>query len=109
MKLSKILIIFLLTNIIFINSCTSLKNAISGKKKPPGDEFLVKKKNPLVLPPEFGELPVPIKEENLTEEELIKNVEELFKKNSIDKNSKSNTKKLSESLEKSILKKINKN
>jgi hypothetical protein len=103
MKLSKILIIFLLTNIIFINSCTSLKNAISGKKKPPGDEFLVKKKNPLVLPPEFGELPVPIKEE------LIKNVEELFKKNSIDKNSKSNTKKLSGSLEKSILKKINKN
>ncbi len=52
---------------------------------------------------------MPIKEENLTEEELIKNVEELFKKNSIDKNSKSNTKKLSGSLEKSILKKINKN
>ena len=98
----------LLINIISINSCTGFKDAISGKKKRGGDEFLVKKKNPLVLPPEFGELPIPIKEENLLEEE-IESVESLIKKIPNEKNIRSKTKKLSESLEKSILKKVNKN
>ena len=68
MKLNKILIIFIFANIFFLNSCESIKNAVTGKKKPPGDEFLVEKKNPLVLPPEFGELPVPLKEEKMEQE-----------------------------------------
>ena len=61
-----------------------------------------------MLPPEFGELPIPIKEENLLEEE-IESVEKLIKKIPADKNTKNKTKKLSGSLEKSILKKLNKN
>ena len=40
-------------------SCQSLKNAVSGVKQENSDEFLIQKKNPLVLPPDFTDLPEP--------------------------------------------------
>ena len=108
MKLNKILIIFIFANIFFLNSCESIKNAVSGKKKPPGDEFLVEKKNPLVLPPEFGELPVPLKEEKMEQEESDEEIEKLIGKISIEENSNDDSENLSDSLEQSILEQINK-
>ena len=108
MKLNKILIIFIFANIFFLNSCESIQNAVEGKKKPPGDEFLVEKKNPLVLPPEFGELPVPLKEE-IIEEESDEEIEELIGKISIEENSNDVSENLSDSLEQSILEQINNN
>ena len=110
MKLNKILIIFIFANIFFLNSCESVKNAVSGKKKPPGDEFLVEKKNPLVLPPEFGELPVPLKEERMEQEEVSdEEIEKLIGKISIEENSNDDLENLSDSLEQSILEQINNN
>ena len=109
MKLNKILIIFIFANIFFLNSCESVKNAVSGKKKPPGDEFLVEKKNPLVLPPEFGELPVPLKEEKMEQEESDEEIEKLIGKISIEENSNDDLENLSDSLEQSILEQINNN
>ena len=109
MKLNKILIIFIFANIFFLNSCASIKNAVTGKKKPPGDEFLVEKKNPLVLPPEFGELPVPLKEEKIEQEESDEEIEKLIGKISIEENSNNDLENLSDSLEQSILEKINNN
>ena len=58
MKLSKYLILAI-ASIFFISGCTSVKETLSGQKKENTDEFLVKKKNPLVLPPNFDELPQP--------------------------------------------------
>ena len=49
--------LFLLLIIISLYSCQSVKDALSGKKYESSDEFLVIKKNPLVLPPDFNELP----------------------------------------------------
>jgi len=109
MKLNKILIIFIFANIFFLNSCESIKNAVTGKKKPPGDEFLVEKKNPLVLPPEFGELPVPLKEEIIEQEESDEEIEKLIGKISIEENSNDDSENLSDSLEQSILEQINNN
>ena len=110
MKLNKILIIFIFANIFFLNSCESIKNAVTGKKKPPGDEFLVEKKNPLVLPPEFGELPVPLKEERMEQEEVSdEEIEKLIGKISIEENSNDDIENLSDSLEQSILEQINNN
>ena len=40
-------------------SCQSIKDGLSGKKYENSDEFLVIKKNPLVVPPEFNSLPIP--------------------------------------------------
>ena len=58
MKKINILLIFLISIFIF-NSCTTVKDGFRSQKKNSTDEFLVKKKSPLVMPPEFDELPVP--------------------------------------------------
>ena len=42
-----------------LSSCQSVKDNLSLKKKKSVDEFLIEKKNPLVVPPEFSKLPVP--------------------------------------------------
>ena len=51
---------FFLTILLFITtSCQDVKDALQGKKYESSDEFLVIKKNPLVLPPNFNDLPTP--------------------------------------------------
>lgn len=98
--------ISLLISLSILCSCTSAKDALVGKKRSDSsDEFLIKKKNPLVLPPDYEEMPVPIGEQNnrLNDQEN-ENIKELLtdnqKKIEID-NSDNN------SLEESILEKIN--
>ena len=64
----------ILTATLFLSACQSAKDAITLKKKTSGDEFLVEKKSPLVLPPDYGELPLPgqtnIKKKNDQNNEL---------------------------------------
>ena len=50
---------FLIILLFILCSCEGVKNALSGKKYENSDEFLVIKKNPLVLPPNFNDLPTP--------------------------------------------------
>ena len=45
--------------LIALGACQNVKDGLTGKKKTNSDEFLVKKKNPLSLPPEFEKLPEP--------------------------------------------------
>ena len=48
--------------LIFFNSCTSFSKAgkvLRNEKVSSTDEFLVKKKDPLVLPPDYNEIPKP--------------------------------------------------
>ena len=52
----------LLPILFFLISCggwESFESAVSGKKKVTTDEYLIKKKDPLILPPKYGELPLP--------------------------------------------------
>jgi len=51
-------IVLLLLFFIFLSNCASFQEVMSGKTKTT-DEFLVKKKDPLVLPPKHKELPLP--------------------------------------------------
>ena len=57
-KITYILLLF-----IFLTSCRgtfdSVKRGLTGAKKTSADEFLVEKKDPLIKPPNFEELPVP--------------------------------------------------
>ena len=107
MKFKNLIIIIAL---IFVYSCTGAKEALQGKKRSEqSDEFLVEKKNPLELPPDFGDLPVPLEQgegENIqaNNEQDIKNILELDtnEENSQETNNQSN-----QSLEKFILEKIN--
>ena len=55
--MKKITVIFIA--LFFLASCQSTKDAFTLKKRSSTDEFLVEKKNPLVLPPDYGKLPMP--------------------------------------------------
>ena len=50
---------FILLFLVLLNNCTGLDQAMGGKNRKNSDEFLVKKKDPLVLPPKYEELPIP--------------------------------------------------
>ena len=50
---------FFIILLFFLCSCQNFKDALSGKKYENSDEFLVIKKNPLILPPNFNDLPTP--------------------------------------------------
>ena len=57
MKVFKKLI--LLSFIYILTSCGTLKEGFKNQKKDSSDEFLVEKKSPLVMPPDYNELPIP--------------------------------------------------
>ena len=57
MKYFKILIFFQL--ILFLYSCSTIKEGFTNQKKSSSDEFLVEKKSPLVMPPDYNDLPIP--------------------------------------------------
>jgi len=66
-------LVLLLTFLLVLTSCQSVKDGLSGAKSANNDEFLVQKKNPLVLPPKFLELPKPkdTDEENVLFEDTL--------------------------------------
>ena len=49
----------LLIFLFFFTGCQDVKKGFSGKKIDQGEEFLVIKKNPLVVPPDFEKMPIP--------------------------------------------------
>ena len=64
----------LLIILFFVSSCgdtwDSVKRGLTGKKNNSTDEFLVEKKDPLVLPPNFEDLPEPSQALETEEEEI---------------------------------------
>ena len=96
-------IIYILSLIFFIASCNtfdSVQRGITGAKRESGDEFLIKKKDPLILPPDFENLPTP--DERSTAMEEISSIEKVLE------TSVEETSPTSSSVEELILKKIQK-
>ncbi len=106
MKFKKIIIF--LFSMLFLFSCSGAKDVLQGKKRSENsDEFLVEKKNPLTVPPDIDELPVPLDQEDQTDDEEDINIKKVLE---IDENEDANVESNNESqnsLEKSILEKIN--
>ena len=106
-KIKSTLIIFLA--LLFLNACGTVAEGLAGSKKKGSDEFLVEKKAPLELPPNFGELPEPGKK-NETDISSTKkdssSIEKIINQSSSTNNSKENS-DLNKSIEKSIIEKIN--
>ena len=101
--------IYLILFIMFVTvSCQTLKNAVSGVKQENSDEFLVEKKNPLVLPPDFTDLPEPFEASSqVTEVQIEDDIEKLL---GVENNTKNtNDTSNSSSIESFILKKIKEN
>ena len=96
----------ILISALLLNSCgTGIKEALEGKRKSKsGDEFLIQKKNPLSLPPNFGELPTPSEESSEIEENNNKDIKKILSKNQSNNDSEETS--AAESL---ILQEINNN
>ena len=95
--------------LLFLNSCGTVAEGLGGSKKKGSDEFLVKKKSPLVLPPSFEELPEPGKEpeENIIlDKKDTSDVEDIINQSSSTSTSEK-TDDTKNSIEQSIIKKIN--
>ena len=108
MKKNKILLIIIIP-IIFLNACNTLKDGFRSQKKDSIDEFLVEKKSPLVMPPDFDELPLPSDTNENPEQLEESNIKSLISNN---ENSLTDTKSnvnQSQNFENSILEKIKKN
>ena len=108
MKFKKIIIY--LISIFFLYSCSGVQDVLEGKKRSENsDEFLVEKKNPLTEPPDMNELPVPLDQEeemSKTNNEDSLNIEKALNVEQ-SKNSNNNTNNEENSLEQTILEKIN--
>ena len=53
----KISLIFI--TVFILEGCSNVKEGLSLKKKQGIDEFLIERKNPLTVPPDFSSLPQP--------------------------------------------------
>ena len=100
--MKKFLIYFLILIPLF--GCESAREGFTLKKKDNSDEFLIEKKNPLVMPPEYGDLPVPEDFEAQSSNTGKDEFEKIITK-SKNKTSKKNIKKTN--IEQSVLEKIN--
>jgi hypothetical protein len=100
--------LILLSFIYILTSCGTLKEGFSNQKKNNNDEFLVEKKSPLIMPPDYNELPVPNSESNQasSEENSIKNLVTNEEKTTNTSNANSSE---STGLEESLLEKIKNN
>ena len=99
-------IIYILPVIFLATSCAdtldSVKRGITGQKAKSVDEFLIQKKDPLILPPDYENLPTPDERAIATSEEISifeKTLETLETSNEDNSSTSSST-------EASILKKI---
>ena len=92
---------------IFLSNCQGLKDfkkAMTGQKVNTTDEFLIKKKDPLILPPQYDKLPLPKSGDfQEKEENKVKSILKTGKNSEIKKNGSTS------SLEETILEELKKN
>ena len=87
--------------LIILSGCNTVKKGFKNPKKNSSDEFLVEKKSPLVMPPEFNELPIPNQNKD-TSQKQENNIKNLIS----DNNGNTDQEASSSDLEGSILSKI---
>ena len=98
---------FITLNIVLmLYSCGTIKEGFTNQKKNSSDEFLVEKKSPLVVPPSYGELPIPSSEKT-NKKNQTNNIESLIIKKKNDEKLKNI--ESDKNFEQSILEKIKNN
>ena len=100
--------LFIILNIIIItlNSCGTIKEGFSPQKKNNNDEFLVEKKSPLLMPPDYEELPVPQSENIYKNNEEENELKKLLTKTDSQSSSTNELKTPAGTLVENLLKKI---
>ena len=109
-KIMKKLRIFFAFNFVLalLASCSTVKEGFSMQKKNNSDEFLVEKKSPLLMPPNFNELPVP-KSENTTDNDKNNEIKKLINKSDDNSKNSDNSKNTNSTFEELLLGKIKNN
>ena len=101
-------IILLIISVSILFACSTIKSGFQSERKNSTEEFLVEKKKPLVMPPNYEELPIPktnSSEKNLEENEIKKLI--ISEENG--NVSSDNENDINKTLEKSIIEKIKNN
>ena len=101
--------IFTLLVSILVGNCSTVKEGFINDKKKGTDEFLVEKKQPLTMPPNFEKLPLPntTLDNQPDKEKKVSNLEKILKTTSNDVQN-DNQKNTASSIESLILKEIKK-
>jgi len=105
-KIFKLTIIII--SILVLNSCGTVREGFSSQKKNSIDEFLVEKKSPLVMPPDFNELPLPQQTDQSSQNEETTDIKSLLTDNK-DTNLDNQNTNQNTNFENSILEKIKNN
>ena len=102
--------IIILSNLfLFLLSCGTVKEGFSNQKKNNSDEFLVEKKPPLVIPPNYNELPMPKNDQQNKIDSDNSNTIKSLLQSTDNLQTSTEAKDTSTNFEKSIIKKIKKN
>jgi hypothetical protein len=98
MKLTNIILLLIF---IFLLSCGNMGKILRNEKVNTTDEFLIKKKDPLILPPDFEKIPSPdtLTKTSIRNEDKFKEIIKESQKNQIKK-------KTSSSIEDTILNRL---
>lgn len=105
-KISRINTLLIL--LFFLNACSTVKEGFTNQKKGSSEEFLVEKKSPLVMPPDYEELPTPNSNEN-DEDQDNEKVKKLLVNSKNQSTEASELKNSNKSFQKSIIDKIKSN
>ena len=80
MKKNRFKIFLLICILPFLSYCSGFRDAFEGKKRSEqSDEFLVKKKTPLRMPPDMDKLPVPGQDLEINNQISNEDVKDLLK------------------------------
>lgn len=101
--MKKLFLLFLTSVLISCSGLNDVGKVMRNEKTTTTDEFLVKKRKPLVLPPDYNEIPEPgtIKRKQNSDNDKIKEILKATEK-------KENSDKINSSVENSILRQIRK-
>ena len=101
--MKKLFLLFLTSVLISCSGLNDVGKVMRNEKTTTTDEFLVKKRKPLVLPPDYNEIPEPgtMKRKQNSDDDKIKEILKATEK-------KENSDKINSSVENSILRQIRK-
>ena len=92
MKKIKLKLILLIALVPLLTFCGGVRDALEGKKRSDqSDEFLVKKKNPLQMPPDMNKLPKPGDDLEVSSQPNNEEVKDLLKIKDEDNSDNSNS------------------
>ena len=100
--------IFVVSLISILSSCGTVREGFTNQKKNSSDEFLVEKKSPLIVPPNFDDLPVPTNQ-NLSENTDQNEIKDLIVKSKENDQNSVEPKDVNQTFEENLLDKIKNN